>query len=132
MVAAAKSAPLTPEERFYLASQWQLMWVTFRRHNLAMLGGTVLLALYLTALFADFLPPYTTERRFSASEFHAPTAIHIIDTEGGWHWPFIYDTKPSRDPETLARIHTEDTSQRYPIQLFFRDEPHKVLGVFET
>ena len=33
---------LTPEqEKFYLASQWQLMWWKFRRHKLAMISGVI-------------------------------------------------------------------------------------------
>ena len=34
---------LTPEqEKFYMASQWQLMWWKFRRHKLALISGIVL------------------------------------------------------------------------------------------
>ena len=35
---------LTPEQaRFYMASQWQLMWWKFARHRLALISGAVLL-----------------------------------------------------------------------------------------
>ena len=125
-----KRPALTPEERYYLASQWQLMWVKFRRHKLALVGGSVLAALYLAAIFADFWAPYTVERRFAASDYHPPTAIHIFDTEGRLQWPFVYDTTSTRDPNTLARIHTEDTGVRFPIQLFFQGEiQHGVQGI---
>ena len=34
---------LTPEqERYYLASQWQLMWWKLKRHKLAVISGLVL------------------------------------------------------------------------------------------
>jgi peptide/nickel transport system permease protein len=132
MAVVAQRPALTSEERYYLASQWQLMWVKFRRHKLAMIGGGVLGALYLAAIFADFWAPYTAERRFTAAEYHLPTAVRLIDAEGRLQRPFVYATTPTRDPNTLARIHTEDTRQRYPIQLFYRDEPHKLLGLFAT
>ena len=38
---------LSAEERYYLASQWQLMWGKFRHHKLAIIGASVLLVLYL-------------------------------------------------------------------------------------
>ena len=34
------------EEKYYLASQWQLMWRKFRKHKLAMGGISVLIVLY--------------------------------------------------------------------------------------
>ena len=38
---------LTPEqERYYLASQWQLMWWKLKRHKLALVSGAVLLVMY--------------------------------------------------------------------------------------
>ena len=34
---------LTPEqERFYLASQWQMMWWRLKRHHLAVVSGIIL------------------------------------------------------------------------------------------
>ncbi len=50
---AARRSTLTAEERYYLASQWQLMWQKFRRHKLAIIGGIVLLILYLMAINVD-------------------------------------------------------------------------------
>ncbi len=38
---------LTPEqERYYMASQWQLMWWKLKRHRLAVIFGIVLLIMY--------------------------------------------------------------------------------------
>ena len=50
---------LTPEqERYYLASQWQLMWWKLRRHRVAMFSGMVLLIMYGSILISEFLSPY--------------------------------------------------------------------------
>ena len=39
---------LTPEqERFYLASQWRMMWWKLKRHRIAVLSGAILLAMYV-------------------------------------------------------------------------------------
>jgi len=38
---------MTPEmERYYMASQWRIMWWKFRRHRLAVIAGAVLLVMY--------------------------------------------------------------------------------------
>ena len=39
------------------ASQWQLMWMRFRRHKLALVGGVLLLFLYTLAGFVILFPP---------------------------------------------------------------------------
>ena len=45
---------LTPEqERFYLASQWRMMWWKFRRHKLAVISGVVLAILYASILVSE-------------------------------------------------------------------------------
>ena len=41
---------LTPEqEKYYLASQWKLMWWKLLKHKLAVVSGAVLLVMYLSA-----------------------------------------------------------------------------------
>ncbi len=71
-------AELSAEERYYLASQWQLMWQKFRHHKLAIIGGSVLVVLYLAAIFADFLAPYPKDIRFQKillSSTHARSSL---------------------------------------------------------
>ena len=44
--------------KILIASQWTLMWRKFRKHRLAMLGGSVTILIYLVVLFAEFLAPF--------------------------------------------------------------------------
>ena len=59
--ALARPVDAPVEERddaVYVASQWQLMWWKFRRHNMALAGAGVVLFLYLVAIFVEpLLPP---------------------------------------------------------------------------
>ena len=49
---------MTPEqERFYMASQWRMMWWRFRRHRLAVVAGALLLIFYATIFVSEFLSP---------------------------------------------------------------------------
>ena len=51
------------DERFYYANPWQLVWWRFRRHRLALISLVLLVLLYLTAIFAEFVSPYTATWR---------------------------------------------------------------------
>ncbi|MEQ9123446.1 MAG: ABC transporter permease, partial [Alphaproteobacteria bacterium] len=44
---------LTPEqERYFLATQWKLMWWKLKRHKLAVVSGVFLLLMYQIAVIA--------------------------------------------------------------------------------
>jgi peptide/nickel transport system permease protein len=127
-----KQSTLSAEEKYYLASQWQLMWQKFRHHKLAIIGTIILALLYFTALFASFLAPYTPEKRFAKFPYHPPSQVHLLDELGRLQWPFIYGTIQTRDPVTLGLTYKEDKSVRLPIGLFVIGEPIKILVVIET
>ena len=46
-----------------MASQGQLMWRKFVRHRLAIVGGCILVAMYLGALVCEFIAPYDVDRQ---------------------------------------------------------------------
>lgn len=125
-------AELSAEERYYLASQWQLMWQKFRHHKLAIIGGSVLVVLYLAAIFADFLAPYPKDIRFQKFSYHPPTPVHLFDVEGKFRGPFVYGTTSKRDLETLELIYEADEAAHYPIRFFVHGEPYKLLGLIDT
>ena len=52
---------LTPEqEKYYLASQWQLMWLKLKRHRIAMISAAILLFAYVTTcIFTETISPIT-------------------------------------------------------------------------
>lgn len=120
------------EEAYYVASQWQLMWWKFTQHKLAMIAAPVLIALYLMALFADFISPTTTDARFPLYKDCPPQLIRIVDREGKLQWPFVYDVKRQTDPRTMKRTFVLDTSTKFPVRLWVRGEPYKFLGLIRT
>lgn len=113
-------------------SQWQLIWRDFKKHRLANLGVVVLIILYLSALFAGFISPYTPRERFVEYATMPPQRIHIRD-EDGFRKPFVYGFSAERDPVTLAKVFTIDEEQKLPIEFFVRGgEKYSFLGLFET
>ena len=51
--------PGEKEDKFYYATQWSLIWWRFKKHKLAMIASFGLALLYLIAVFADFVAPYS-------------------------------------------------------------------------
>jgi peptide/nickel transport system permease protein len=130
---AAAGAPLASESK----SQGRIVWEQFRRHKAALVGGGILIVMYLLAIFAGFLAPYGLNeyRRFPVTAFQPPTTIHWTDPDSGrLTRPFVYLSKSERHPVTRQRVYVEDTSQRYPIRFFIKrpEASYKVLGLFKS
>ena len=118
------------EERYYLASQWQLAWRKFRGHRLAIAGGWVLAAFYLLALGADFIAPYDVDLR-SSYIYMPPQRVRVL-ADGRLHAPFVYATESAVDMQSFARTYTEDPSVRYPVRLLVRGYEYRLLGLIPS
>ncbi len=118
-------------------SQARIVWEQFRKHNVALVGGVILIIMYLSALFAGFLAPYGINeyRRSPVAAFRPPTQVHWINPETGrLTRPFVYDVVEERDPITRQRVYVEDTSVMYPIKFFVHrpSQPYKIAGLFRS
>lgn len=80
-----------------------------------MAGFWILVALYVGALFASFIAPYHYDNEHRPHSF-APPNVHVLDKEGGLHWPFVYAMSHEWD-DYGRRKYVDDASQRYPIKL---------------
>jgi peptide/nickel transport system permease protein len=123
--------PTPPDERYYLATQWQLMWRKFRRAKLALFGLGVLAVFYTIALFCEFVAVQHPETYYARHQYAPPSSIHVVD-ETGWHWPFVHAITDKLDPESGLRVFTEVKDCRYPIQLFARGEAYRLWGLIPT
>ncbi len=80
---------MTPaQERFYRASQWQMIWWRLRRHRVAVAAGMVLLALYVMILFCEVLAPYGLDSRNSDFIYAPPQSVHFVE-RGRLVAPFV-------------------------------------------
>jgi peptide/nickel transport system permease protein len=113
-----------------VASQWKLMWWKFKRHRLAMVGGIVVLAYYIVAIFANFFAPayYTS---YNADYVYAPPQqIHLL--QGSKLSLYVYGYRFERDPVSYKKTWTVDKTQIIPLGLFVHGESYKLLGLFPT
>jgi peptide/nickel transport system permease protein len=119
-------------EQVYVAPPWKLMWWRFRKHKMAVICAILLAIMYFVAIFSEFVAPYDPDGALIQFKQAPPTEIHIRDTAGQFHFPFVYQHKRAMDPLTLAITFTEDTNTRYPIQFFVHGFQYKLLGVWTT
>ena len=118
------------QEQVFVASQWRLMWWRFRRHRLAVVSGVVLLAFYVVTLFAPFFAVHDPTLSEAERTLMPPQKIHWLD--GGRLRPHVFAVEGARDPRTFKRVYTEDKDRKYPVRLFTRGFPYKLLWIFPT
>jgi len=109
---------ITPEqERYYTASQWQLMWWRFKRHRLAVVSGAFLLAMYFSILISEFIAPYDLHHRNTQMLFAPPQAIHLFH-DGDFVGPFVYGYKKSLDMVKMRWTYEEDRTKVQSLRFF--------------
>ncbi|MGO1119509.1 ABC transporter permease [Rhodovibrionaceae bacterium A322] len=127
---AYEEPPLTPEqERYYMASQWRIMWWKFKRHRLAMVSAYILGFFFLLVLFAEIVAPYNLDSRNIRYIYAPPQSLHLFNDEGEFVGPFVYGYKSGLDPVTFRRTHVEDKKKVYPLRFFCRGDKYDLWGV---
>ncbi|WP_067341318.1 ABC transporter permease [Stappia indica] len=123
---------LTPEqERYYQASQWQIMWWKFRRHRVAVWSGVILILFYLCVPFAEVIAPYTPNQR-SNDHLYAPPQTLRLFHEGSFVGPFVYGLKADIDLETVRWVYTEDRGDVQPLRFLCFGPEYKFWGLFDA
>ncbi len=115
-----ESAPIQDPIVKQPLSPWQLFWRRLKQRRIAMVGGVILIALYLIALFAGFVAPRSYDRQDRDRFFHPPT------------WPRLsgfrlvvprYEQLPG---DFNYHAIPNDTK---PIRLFVRGDEYKLFGL---
>lgn len=68
----------TAEEKIFYATQWQLMWLKFKKHRVAMAAGIIIIFMYLVAIFAPFVAPYDPDTRHRNAALVPPTRLDLL------------------------------------------------------
>lgn len=127
----ASAVALTPEqERFYLASQWKLMWWKFKRHRVAVVSGIVLLAMYGSTLVTEILAPYNLHERHTDFIYESPQRVRLFH-DGRFIGPFVYAQTKTLDMATLRRNYTEDRTQPRPLRFFCAGDSYRFWGLVD-
>ena len=119
---------LTPEqERYYMATQWQLMWWKLKRHRLAMISGAVLALMYFSVIISEFLAPYALTTRNTDFIYAPPQTINFFH-DGEFQGPFVYGLKYQLNMTNLKREYKEDKQSIQKIRFFCKSDPYKFWG----
>jgi peptide/nickel transport system permease protein len=119
----------TDINRYYTATQFQLIWWRFRKHRMAMVGSLVLAFYVILVIFAEIIAPYGTQTRNQTYLLGRPQVVRFVDAQGKFHvQPFIYGSKTTRNKTTLRMEFSEDTSKVLPLQFFYKGEAYKLWG----
>ena len=122
---------LTPEqERFFLASQWRMMWWRFKRHRLAVGAGLLLLGFYLAIVVSEFLAPYNLHSRHNRYIYAPPQQIHLY-RNGKLQRPFVYGYRLHLNLDTMKREYTENTRKIFPVRFLCAGEGYRLWGLFK-
>jgi peptide/nickel transport system permease protein len=122
---------LTPEqERFYRASQWQIMWWKFRRHRIAVWAGIILAAFYASILISEFIAPYNLQTRETTHIYAPPQRLHLFH-EGNFVGPFVYGYRMQLDLETLKRVYIDDPQKIYRVRFFCLGDEYRFWQLFD-
>jgi peptide/nickel transport system permease protein len=123
---------MTPaQERFYMASQWRMMWWKLCRHRVAVISGAVLLTMYLSILVCEFLAPYGLDTRNTDFIFAPPQRVRIFH-DGRLGAPFVYGFDYRLDMANLERIYTPNPEKRQTIRFFCHGEEYLFWGLFRA
>ena len=119
---------LTPEqERYYMATQWQLMWWKLKRHRLAMISGAVLALMYFSVIISEFLAPYALTTRNTDFIYAPPQTINFFHN-GEFQGPFVYGLTYQLNMTNLKREYQEDKQSIQKIRFFCKSDPYKFWG----
>ena len=124
----------TPPSTKAEASQWRLMWISFRRHRLAMVGLVMIVIFYFLALFGEFLSPFDPHVYIAKDIYHPPQRIHLIDVQSDGSWsirPYVIAMEMRRDPVSLQTLYSVSPNQKNYLTFFGRGDKYKMWGLFE-
>jgi peptide/nickel transport system permease protein len=121
-----KQKAVRKQEKYYMASQWSLMYRKLIKHHLAVISFIILGLLYSGAIFAGFIAPQGLEEYSGTYSNAPPGKIHLYHN-GEYMGPFIYAYEITYD-EYENKIFVENKDMPYQIDLFVKGTAYRIFG----
>lgn len=122
---------LTPEqERYYMASQWQMMWWKLKRHRVAVISGLFLLLLYLSTIISEMIAPYALATRHTDHIYAPPQRVQLFH-EGSLVGPFVYGLDYTLNMRNLKREYAPNPEKVEKLRFFCSGDPYEFWGMVE-
>lgn len=128
-MAVAKGIAIEPvragkKEDVGQVSQSTLMWRRFLENRLSVVGGLVLISMYVVAAFAPFLSPNNYDQLDSDRQLSPPTAIYFV---GGQ--PVVCGLEQVLNQETFTFVYSPDCTKVYPVHFLYRGWEYNLFGI---
>ncbi len=91
----------------------------------------VLGLLYFSAIFADFLSPYSYENEDRAYSYCPPTKIYLFDAQGRLTRPFVYNVNFSFG-RFHNRVYEINKTKSFPVKFFLKADGYKLFGIISS
>ena len=112
---------------------FELVWRRFRRSPASIVGGLLVVILFLLSLFSEFFSVGPTNKIDLNEAFIPPQSVHFFDSKGQFHFvPFVYALENTIDVKTFRVTWVENTDKIYNLKFFVRSWKYEFLGLFET
>jgi peptide/nickel transport system permease protein len=118
-------APVEPPPRGGEMSQWQLIRRSFAKHHLAVVSLHLLILLYLLAVVAETVSPYSPGK-YDLDHQYCPPQLPRWNAQHGLHTRAMELTV---DPVTFRKTYVERTDAVVPLGLFVKGEPYHFWGL---
>ena len=109
-------------------SLFQAALNNFGRNRFAVFCSAVLVSLYVAALGADFLSPYSYDNEERNCSYCPPTVVQFFDETGKMTRPYVYGMYPTYD-QFHKKTYAIDKGRKYPIRFIVRGDRHMFLGI---
>jgi len=107
-------------------SEFQMALHNFRRNRFAVFCVCLLGLLYFSAIFADFLSPYSYKNEERNYSYCPPTPVKIIEN-GKLVRPYVNGITLTFN-EYYKRVYTVDPNTKHTVHLFHKGDKYKLLG----
>jgi len=107
-------------------SEFQLAIRQFKSNRVTVVCVITLGLLYSSAIFADFLSPYSYKNEQRSYSYAPATVIKFMD-QGKLTRPYIHGMKLTFN-EYHRRIYARDEEVKYPVRFFVKGDSYKLLG----
>jgi len=119
------------QEKYFMASQWQMMWWKFKRHRVAVISLAFLVTIYFVALIAELVAPYNLHSRDPRHIYAPPQAIHLFH-DGEFVGPFVYGMRFKLNTQTLKREYQDDTNKIQKLRFFCQGDGYDFWGMIPS
>ncbi len=118
------------KQQQFSQAYWSLVWWKFKKNKLAIVGAIILILFYSTcALFAEFVAPYRLDYQSDHLESR-PQPVVFKNPQGNFSLrPAVYGLDQELDLVLRKRTWVVNKENIYPLSLFVKGQPYKLLGL---